>query len=219
MTLSTSGYTSDSLSVSIASTVNDIISEEINHHLKPKDNTVHVTEIVGCLRFAWYVRKYGRKHNEDTLLGSYIHEKLTRKLSDRLGCEYEVHGEIRAGNTVISGRADILCSDYIVELKTSRRPGLKETWMLQCLTYMAMFNKDKCVVISVSRPKLEIIGAYTIYRNDDIVNKIIIPRALELMKSIQNDIEPESKDTSFCSNCEFRQICNRNKKLDEISRH
>lgn len=202
----------DNIALMIERELYSVISEALRD--KVTSDNIFVGELTGCLRQSYYVRKYGKIYTEDMLMGMVIHELIVDKLASRLNCLYEADGLIQHNDVAITGRADILCNDYIVEVKTSKYPVIKDTWVKQCQAYMKMFNKDKCVIAVLERPTLNPIMITVIQRNESVINELI-RRAIELKNSIMNDTPPITVDTNLCNSCQFKTICHKIKTLDK----
>lgn len=200
----------------IVSLVERELYSVVNEALRDKitSNNIFVGELTGCLRQAYFVRKYGKSYNEDMLMGMVIHEIIVDKLASKLGCMSEVEGIIQEDAVTIAGRADILCDDYIVEVKTSKYPVIKDTWVKQCQAYMKMFNKDKCIVAVLERPSLNPMMVSMIKRNESIIDELL-RRAKEYYVSLTENVIPQTIDTSLCSVCNFKALCHKIKTLDK----
>jgi len=166
---------------------------------------IHVTEACGCLRYAYFRRKYKLEGepNYTTFMGIAIHDSILKFISDKT----EIHVE----NDIIEGYADAIIEingqKYVFELKTVKKLPTKpyKSHIEQVNCYMNMLGIDKAVIVYVQRSD----GKKTVFvvdRDPDLFT-VTLDKARYLKKCLEDNKPPKIRDESFCFMCPFRKIC------------
>ena len=183
-----------------------------------KRNKLHVSDVVYCLRKAFYRRTTGRPPTKKQLVWFLLGE-ISHKILQELGWEYKEYEISKDG---LVGHIDIYDSAIIIEVKTTRklyrlqfRKDVPETWMRQIMAYAYMLNKTE-VDLLVVYDVLATIESYHLKFTEKelednwnylLKRKEILEKALET--GVVNGILPETEYKWECRDCEFRDICKR----------
>ena len=166
---------------------------------------IHVTEACGCLRYAYFRRKYGGKPeaNYKTFMGTAIHDAILRFISDQT--------EIYVCNDILEGYADAIVTingkKYVFELKTVVRIPAKpyKSHIEQVNCYMNMLGIDKAVIVYVQRSDGNK-AVFVVDRDPDLFT-VTLDKARYLRKCLDENKPPNLRDESFCFMCPYRKIC------------
>ncbi|NPA98861.1 MAG: CRISPR-associated protein Cas4 [Crenarchaeota archaeon] len=189
--------------------INYYISESLNRVLKD-NGYVFVTELVGCPLKHYLRKRYPSlslqlNFNEKILLGKIVHEGIEAILSrieymvDDIQVEVPVTREVN-GVTLV-GRADIVTSDAVVELKTTRstKELPHENHKLQAAIYAKLFDKPRAILVYIVLNNETKILEYEIEPIDDEMLK-------QLIKELKEG-KPAPRYPWECNYCIFRQFC------------
>ena len=180
----------------------------ISYHEANKRETsdkIHVTEVCGCLRYAYFKRTVELKPDANyfTFIGTAIHDAILKHISDQI----EIHVE----NDIIEGYADAIVEingqKYVFELKTVRwlpnKPYKSHIEQVNC--YMNMLGIDKAVIVYVQRSDGKK-SVFVVDRDPDLFS-ITLDKARYLRKCLDLGKPPNLRDETFCFMCPFRKIC------------
>jgi len=188
----------------------------LKHLRVPDRNSIHVSEVVGCLRKAWLNRKYGDLKNLNHLsnakcvilgLGFASHFVLEEALRE-LGyvTEKPVTVEFPNGLKLI-GTPDAYNDKVVLEVKTVNKiPDYPyEHHILQLNAYLNILNYDSGLIVYICKKD----GRVKIYeiRRDMRKYVQILERAKKLYYHISKDIPPEPEPSHLCNYCEWKLYC------------
>ena len=190
---------------------------------KPRENhSIHVSEVVGCLRKAYYNRKYGDEqlnHLAPTKrvilsLGLSTH-LILEEILEELGYKTESTYTLNLGSLKLVGTPDAINPqrNSILEIKTVNKLPEQplEHHILQLNTYQGILK-----TIYNSRPPIGHIiyihkrdGQIKIYThifNEQLFNKII-EKARIYHEYITQNQEPPAEPNWLCNYCEWKWRC------------
>jgi len=189
-------------------------------HLRPRDDAVHVGEVCGCLRKAYYNRKYGSldlRHYAETKyvilgLGLSTHAVLEEVLRE-MGFETERQVERRLtlgeGNVTIAGTPDAFNGEAVIEIKTTKRIPERpyEHHLMQLNAYLWMLDCYRGYIVYIDKSK----GYVKVFehRFSEKLLGEFLRRAISLWKAIKYDIPPERERGPLCNYCDWRWMCYR----------
>ena len=186
-------------------------------HLRIVDkDTVHVGEVVQCLRKSWFNRKYGDLKNLNHLsnakcvilgLGFASHFVLEEALRE-LGYVVEKPVTVEFPNGLkLIGTPDGFNSQVVLEIKTVNSIPSKpyEHHVLQLNAYLNMLNMDLGLIIYISKRD----GRIKIFevRRDTRKYLQVIERARLLHKYLKENIPPDPEPSRLCDFCEWKLWC------------
>jgi len=96
------------------------------------------TKLQLAIEKLYSVSLYTERGLRNILRGLVIHEKYSASIGFLLPCEAEV--PVKDEERKIVGRADLVCGDYVLELKSGKR---NKNHAYQLLIYMDLLNKQK----------------------------------------------------------------------------
>jgi len=180
-------------------------------------DTVHVGEVVQCLRKSWFNRKYGDVRNLNHLsdskcvvlgLGLASHFVLEEALRE-LGYVVEKPITLEFPNGLkLVGTPDAFNDKVVLEVKTVNRipDHPYEHHVLQLNTYLNMLNYDLGLIIYISKKD----GKVKIFEVKRDTKKYleILERAKKLHYHISKDIPPNPEPSHLCNYCEWKLWCN-----------
>ncbi len=184
-----------------------------------KPDEIHVSEVVGCLRKAYYYRKYGDplylSHLADTKcvilgLGIAMHRGLQMQFI-RLGYRVEVPVgvtiESEDGAFTLVGTPDVVGRDHIIELKTVNKIPERpyDHHVMQLNAYLWMTNRETGYIVYVCK-KDGSVKVHMILRREKLWRKTI-ERAKLLYHCLKHDIVPPPEYSHLCKYCEFAFRC------------
>lgn len=175
---------------------------------KPHDR-FYVSELVGCLRKAYYDRVKPAKQTTTNvvgvLVGRAIHDRFNI-IANKHGCRTEVQVEREVEGVKVVGSVDALCDDVVVELKVGDISVDYDVARMQAAIYAVLTNAREAYVIVVDRQsgitKLERVP---LRRNE--VERYIRERVKELKAALRRR-RPPKPDKRFCRFCPYKWSCN-----------
>ncbi len=212
----------DSLIISVSNDVNEL-PEPIKRHIEEitsseythRDGEVHVTELLYCLRKAYY-RRMAEKNGENVekelknrwwLYRGVVFDELWTGLFPKN--QVRITHRIPDG-PVIAGKIDFIYNDTVYDLKTisneyAVRDGPKEEHVKQVLFYAWVNNTPKAGLIYVwlGGVKIFLIDTSRAYE----VVKELEERAMKLWTALRKMEPPEREESWQCKYCEFKDIC------------
>ena len=202
----------DKLPTEIRQHIEDTIQKELEY----RDGAIHVTELLYCLRRA-YFRRIGVTAEQTDKSKWHFYRGL---IFDKLWTGLFPRNQIRVTHRVpdgpaIIGRFDFIIKengeDIICDLKTianrwALKDGVKEDHVKQVKFYAWCENVQKARLIYVS---FEGVKVYDIDCSDaDQVVKELEEKAKLLYNYLTNKKLPPKTDRNWeCQNCEFRYLC------------
>jgi len=200
----------------------DVIEKAFNRALdrEPinKPNEVYATELTGCVRRSWYKRRFGYKVTKDMIAGTAVHSDVLAKVVEQLSELFDVvEAEKKVEKLLnvdgrdiwLAGRIDLYIADRekgvktFIEFKTSE--WIFDEHVEQGNIYAYMLNIDKFYICFM--PKSDAVKCKEFERTwteQEVVQRI---------KQLLSDIEPPKREGHWCSFCEFKSMCKKNKTL------
>ena len=177
-----------------------------------RPNVIHVSEVVGCLRRAWYERKYGLVEAEPRhivfAIGNGVHEALQDYLGRRgWQCEVEVAADISGFKLV--GHVDLYHPEenVAIELKTTSRLPERPYFshLLQLNSYLYMVKARLGYVVYIQKRD----GLVSVHRHrwDPQLWRQVVERAKTLHKSIVEGRLPRPEPGPLCNYCGYKWRC------------
>jgi len=202
--------------------IEDAFNKALDRKPENRQDTVYVTELVGCVRRSWYRRRYGYRMNKDMIAGTAVHSELLDRVADILADSPEIDFdyveiekkieklfEVDGREVWLVGRLDLFIVDMekkfktFIEFKTSE--WIFEEHIEQANIYAVMLNTDKFYICFM--PKSDQIKCKEFTRTwteNDVVERI---------KMLLSCDEPPRREGHWCNYCEFKALCKRNKTL------
>jgi len=175
------------------------------------DLTIHVSEVVGCLRKSYYLRRRLVSTPPSVavaLLGDSMHSALQEVLRRRgYLTEFEVGLDVEDFRLV--GHIDAYHPEkgVVLEFKTVGKIPEEpyETHLRQAQIYSILVKARHTYIIYISR----VDGKVKIFEapHDRIALKWAVERAKTLKKALDTYEPPKREETPLCSNCGFKLIC------------
>ncbi len=172
---------------------------------------VHVSEVAGCLRRAYYERTRPRPaldpSNVVMLIGNGVHEKLQELLASR-GWLAEVEARYRIKDFWLVGHADLYHPDeqLVVELKTTNKAPEEpyRSHLIQLNAYLYMLRARRGYIVYIARN-----GEVKVYKHrfDKSLWRQTIQRAIALRESITRKKKPPKEPGPWCTYCPYRWLC------------
>ena len=183
-------------------------------------NILFPSEIGICVRRSYFARTEQNVlvvSTEQMDIGKNFHEAIENAFENTLGCQTEVELRTEVEGIIISGRADAICGDDLIEFKVSSYIPLQpKSYHLQqlALYYKALLDLGKqpenVYIFYIKRDTLEV-KEFKISVEDlqDAFRK-----AVEFINSYKYVLETgdfkkfKPAEPSFCKYCQFRDKCN-----------
>jgi len=200
----------------------DVIEEAFNRAFNREpindSSTVYVTELTGCVRRSWYKRRYGYRVTRDMIVGTAIHSDVLLRVALLMERSYDVVAvekkvekllNVNGNDIWLVGRVDLYIADKerniktFVEFKTSE--WIFEEHVEQGNIYSVMLDVDKFYICYM--PKSDTVKCKEFERTwteSDIIERI---------KQLLSNAEPPRREGVWCSYCEFKNLCKKNKTL------
>ena len=175
------------------------------------DSEIYVTEVSGCLRRSFFIRRQPIPLPENLYvvfeIGKGLHYIIQRFLPVE-AC-FEVPCEVDLGDFRLKGRADVVLDDVILELKSIAR--IREDWIpypnhvLQLQAYLWMLDRPRGFIVYIEKSRGRI---YPIeVEREASAWALIIQRARVLHHHLLNNEPPRPEPSSLCKICDYRRIC------------
>ena len=175
------------------------------------DSEIYVTEVSGCLRRSFFIRRQPIPLPENLYvvfeIGKGLHYIIQRFLPVE-AC-FEVPCELDLGDFRLKGRADVVLDDVILELKSIAR--IREDWIpypnhiLQLQAYLWMLDRPRGFIVYIEKSRGRI---YPIeVEREASAWALIIQRARVLHHHLLNNEPPRPEPSSLCKICDYRRIC------------
>ena len=198
------------------------IFNKAKQYQEDRSNTIHVTDLTGCIRKSYYIKKHGFPLNEKMafwlLFGAVVHDMLTPIIAEYLNGEREVRTVYEYQGVEIQATADVLADDVVVELKTCNKLPYNpySSHIEQINAYMHIFDKPKGLIIYISRTQLGV--RIFDYYGDWQLFQYTLDKAKVLKNALDNDIPPPSnlplaERKLYCKECPFKTLCQSDSEL------
>ncbi len=181
------------------------------------DDTVHVGEVVGCLRKAFYSRRYGDRDLRHLTpskrvvlsLGMSAHlvlEEVLREAGYRT--EEQVIKEFNGFK--LAGTPDAVNGEHVLEIKTvSKIPDEPYPHhVMQLNTYLGMLGYSTGYIIYINRRDGQV--SVVPHNFNEVMYREVVRRAEALHKHLKDGTLPEAEPSYLCNYCEWRWRCLRN---------
>ena len=185
-----------------------------NLRIYDRNDVIHVSEAIQCLRKSWYSRKFGDRElkflddRKKVILGLGLSTHLVlENVLREMGYEVEKEVSKKIGDITLTGTVDAINSEHVLELKTINRipDNPLQHHVLQLNTYLGLTDLKKGYIVYICKRDGSI-KVFEIEFNENLFN-IVVERANELYASLVKNIEPP-RDIGFnCSYCEWRERC------------
>jgi CRISPR/Cas system-associated exonuclease Cas4 (RecB family) len=178
------------------------------------DKVFHVSELIYCLRKAYFRRRCFDKLKLNPLLrwfyfrGRIFDDALT-KLFDLNQVEFKE----KVDDFEITGTVDFIYDNCIYELKTisvyPSSPLLKHVMQVCAYSHLSGINKAKIIYVSLNDlPKVFDVDTSA----SNFCWSLICSRARTLLEALKNNIPPDKSNEDWeCNNCEFIDLCREEK--------
>ncbi len=185
------------------------IAEERRRRYEP--DVLHVSEVTGCLRKAWFERRYGRveAHPRNIIyaLGNGIHEALERHLVKK-GWQAEVECILDLGDFKLTGHADLYDPETgtLLELKTcSNLPEEPfRAHVMQANAYTYMLHASAAYIVYIEKQ-----GRVQVFRLhwNSVLWRELLERAKLLHNAIAENRPPRAERSPLCKHCPYQFRC------------
>lgn len=172
---------------------------------------IPVTMLLYCPRMQYHRAREPRMTMNGMLLaemGSAAH-RVIEDAARELGAETEKPVEHRCGEVVVTGRADIVFPDTVVEVKTVPDVPPDSDYMeehgLQAWFYAALLGRERAELLYVSRSTGDLYPVPAPGSADAV--RRICDRARLLRLALQQGEEPGCVPGPWCSWCPYRYGC------------
>ena len=195
----------------------NIVKESFN--VKYPEDTIFPSEIGICFRRSYLSRKmiFQKKINETHMdLGSQYHQHIENYLVEKLNCKNEIILEGEINEMKISARADLICGNDLLEIKTISHNffQLKEYHLYQVAIYYYLLQQknikiDNVYIIYLNRETKEVKQL----KIDDKLLQDYVKKAIEWIKKIKEYLNQTDYkkvpglNNKFCTSCEFINYC------------
>ena len=179
---------------------------------------VYVTELTGCLRRSWYRRRYGYRITRDMICGTAVH----REVLERVAAEAPVaHAETEKRveywvkmmnrDILLVGRVDLYIADgdleTFIEYKTSE--WVYEEHIEQGNIYAVLLDINRFYICYMPRSDHVKCREFKKTWTEEDVKQ----RLETLIKHLIDKTEPPRREGTWCSYCEYRSMCRKDRKL------
>ncbi len=195
------------------STVYDWFKEILasNQRVYYSNDVIHVSEVSGCLRKAYYTRTTPLKPSEALTIimsiGNGLHGQLQELLASR-GWRSEVEVAWNFKHFKLVGHIDLYHprENLVIELKTTNKlpDNPYQGHLMQLNSYLAMIGANRGYIIYISRN-----GFVRVFQHrlDKKLWSETIKRAYRLHFSLKNNTPPKPEPGPLCKYCPFKWKC------------
>jgi len=175
------------------------------------DFTIHVGEVVGCLRKSYYLRRRLVSMSPSSavlLLGDAVHSAFQEVLR-REGYLTEFKVGLDLGDFRLVGHVDAYHPERatVLEFKTVGKIPEEpyENHLRQAQAYVALTKARHAYVVYLSRAD----GRVKVFEApfDKLTLKWVVERAKKLKKALDTYEPPERELSPLCNSCDFRMVC------------
>ena len=141
------------------------------------------TKLQLAIEKLYSVSLYTGRGLRNVLRGLVIHDAYSNAIGFHLPCEVEV--PVKDTNRKIAGRADLVCGEYVLELKSGKR---NKNHAYQLLIYMDLLNKQK---------------GFLVYEDEVIpysLDKNLLTEAYQRLNEIYAEVDSVSQNISMYRN-------------------
>ncbi|MHA1828793.1 MAG: GxxExxY protein [Candidatus Heimdallarchaeaceae archaeon] len=181
-----------------------------------RSDTIHVTDLTGCIRKSYYIKKHGFPLDEKMafwlIFGALVHDILTPVIAEHLNGEREVRTVYEYKGVEIQATVDVLAEDVVVELKTCNKIPYQpyQSHIEQINAYMHFFDVPLGIIVYVSRTQLGV--KIFEYYGDWQLLQYTLDKAIILNNALENNTPPPcnlplSERKFYCRECYFKTQC------------
>ena len=186
------------------------------------DDTVHVGEVCGCPRKAYFTRKYGSKDlshiapSKRVVLGLGLSTHLVlEKVLEELGYTTEHQVIIELDGFKLAGTPDAVSNSHVVEIKTVNRVPDEPfpNHVMQLNAYLGLLRKSTGYIVYICRRD----GQVKVFPHSfsEVMFREVLKRAAKLYRHIREDTVPEAEPSYLCNYCEWKWKCLNSGRGDE----
>jgi len=183
--------------------INEFVDELHKKFEQKYDPTwIMPSEITTCLRKSFYIRKKGKNViGESAVYGIAIHNTV-QDVAKKFNCEIEKEVNGKIDGIEIKGRADLVCSDSVIEIKTTTIHDQRHYFQLAI--YAKLLNLNKAYMLYIDRDTANI----TFFQIDI---SFVLPFAIERVRAFTNALVnnklPSKEYSSLCKYCIYKTYC------------
>jgi CRISPR/Cas system-associated exonuclease Cas4 (RecB family) len=188
---------------------------------EPEIGTYHVSELIYCLRKAYFRRMYRDQITlNPTLRWYYYRGLLFDKIWTKCFDLNQVPVQKVCGEYTIIGRIDFIYENKIYELKTSfylpKEPSVKHLAQVNCYSAMSGIKEARLLYISFSGyPRIFTVDTSN---SQDILNLVSLHAGI-LHGCLKDKNPPAPNNEEWeCRNCEVKEICQKEKDVRAVDR-
>jgi CRISPR-associated protein Cas4 len=202
--------------------VKDVIEDAFNKALNVEPlnmvGVVYVTELVGCLRRSWYRRKHSYRTTKEMICGTAVHREVLERVAAEVPVAYaevekrvEYDVRVMGRDILLVGKVDLYVADgdleTFVEYKTSE--WVFEEHVEQGNIYAVLLDVNRFYICYM--PKSDTVKCREFERTWTVED--VMQRLETFINHLVNNTEPPRREGTWCSYCEFKALCRRNKTL------
>jgi len=207
--------------------IRQAIFKKAREYQEDRSNTIHVTDLTGCIRRSYYIKKHGfpldEKRSFWLLFGAVVHDMLTPVIAEFLNGVREVRTVYEYKGVEIQATADVLADDVVVELKTCNKIPYQpyQSHIEQINAYMHIFDVPKGMIVYISRTQLDV--RIFDYYGDWQLLQHTLDKAVVLNNALKNNIPPPcnlplAERKFYCRDCHFKTQCLSNSEMLDLLR-
>lgn len=198
--------------------IEDVFNRALNVEVFNIVGVVYVTELVGCLRRSWYRRKYGYRATKEMICGTAVHREVLERVAAEAPVAYaeverRVEYDVRMmdRDIMLVGKVDLYIADgdleTFVEFKTSE--WVFEEHVEQGNIYAVLLDVNRFYICYM--PKSDTVKCKEFERTWTVED--VIQRLEEFVRHLVDNTEPPKREGTWCSYCEYKAMCRKNKTL------
>ncbi|RLG56361.1 MAG: CRISPR-associated protein Cas4 [Candidatus Hydrothermarchaeota archaeon] len=191
--------------------IHEWLAEAVKARADIDSSVIHVSEVVGCLRRAYYARRRFftiTPYEAIVLLGSQIHQAIESILQEH-GFETEFEVAVNREGIRLLGHIDAYHPQENVVLEFKTVKAVPETpyksHKLQAETYGAMVEADKVYIVYISRTDGKV-KVFNVKWSPSTLD-FLFDRAKLLSNCLSNNKTPPRERSHLCNYCPFKLNC------------
>ena len=125
----------------------DYVKEQYGRRAFSEPNVVHVSELVQCRKKSILANKFPEVITVEPrmFLGKVVHRGIQEWFKEKYNAKIEAEGDKAILDVIITGHADVLTDDFVVEVKYARDVYQNQPYdhhISQVKTYMWLFERE-----------------------------------------------------------------------------